>query len=352
MGQRLGSKLSISDDVTVPAVLPWRYVARWKIRRGNYVFLSWRGDHGHHVHVFRDGSFVVKWDLDNWLPMKDGHRAGARPHPAQRRRTTVKIKSVKANNRKRAFETRTWRGVMSFPSSKADPAPAAADPIADVFVDLELYSEGFTYRLASGLEGSVHVDQVLEYNQDPAHLRDLLLYELTLEAQTCLQASPLSKREVIRRLGTSPRSSTGSSTRPTSASRSTNSCRCCKYSTATSNWSCGTQATRNAALEQAPAGSSPRPPPQPPLPLRSLHKMSEAVVPGRRRSSSPQGQKRALAAPPKGQVEGAAEAEGNAGAAPADLVLRTGRRRIGRLRRAHGGGVTHGRDDWANRFPW
>jgi hypothetical protein len=41
-----------------------------KIRRGNYVFLSWRGDHGHHVHVYRDGRFVVKWDLDNWLPMK------------------------------------------------------------------------------------------------------------------------------------------------------------------------------------------------------------------------------------------------------------------------------------------
>ena len=34
------------------------------------MFLSRRGDHGHHVHVFRDGSFVVKWDLDNWLPMK------------------------------------------------------------------------------------------------------------------------------------------------------------------------------------------------------------------------------------------------------------------------------------------
>ena len=41
-----------------------------KIRRGNYVFLSWRGDHGHHVHVYRDGSFGVQWDLDNWLPMR------------------------------------------------------------------------------------------------------------------------------------------------------------------------------------------------------------------------------------------------------------------------------------------
>ena len=48
-----------------------------KIRRRNYVFLAWIGDHGpRHVHVYRDRRFVVKWDLDNWKPMKG--RAGAR----------------------------------------------------------------------------------------------------------------------------------------------------------------------------------------------------------------------------------------------------------------------------------
>jgi hypothetical protein len=37
-----------------------------KHRRGGYVFLSWKGDHGpRHVHVYRDGQFVLKWDLDN-----------------------------------------------------------------------------------------------------------------------------------------------------------------------------------------------------------------------------------------------------------------------------------------------
>lgn len=36
-----------------------------KIRRGNYIFVSWIGDHGHHVHVFRDRKLIVKWDLDN-----------------------------------------------------------------------------------------------------------------------------------------------------------------------------------------------------------------------------------------------------------------------------------------------
>ena len=35
-----------------------------KIRRGGYVFVSWKGDHApRHVHVYRDGKFVVKWDL-------------------------------------------------------------------------------------------------------------------------------------------------------------------------------------------------------------------------------------------------------------------------------------------------
>lgn len=29
------------------------------------MFVSWIGDHGHHVHVYKDGALVVKWDLDN-----------------------------------------------------------------------------------------------------------------------------------------------------------------------------------------------------------------------------------------------------------------------------------------------
>lgn len=42
-----------------------------KIRRGGYIFLTWKGDHPpRHVHVYRDGKLVVKWDLDNKTPMK------------------------------------------------------------------------------------------------------------------------------------------------------------------------------------------------------------------------------------------------------------------------------------------
>ncbi len=42
-----------------------------KIRRGNYIFVTWAGDHSpRHVHVYRDGKLVVKWDLDNRRAMR------------------------------------------------------------------------------------------------------------------------------------------------------------------------------------------------------------------------------------------------------------------------------------------
>lgn len=42
-----------------------------KIRRGNYVFLTWKGDHSpRHVHVYRNARLVVKWDLENGQPME------------------------------------------------------------------------------------------------------------------------------------------------------------------------------------------------------------------------------------------------------------------------------------------
>ncbi len=116
----------------------------------------------------------------------------------------MKITSVRANNHRHAFEVRTSRGRLLFPYAKADPVPTPEDPVVNVYVDEELGREGLTYALESGLEGSVHVEQVLEYNRDPGYMRDQLLYRLTLEAERRLAACPLSRREIIRRLGTSP----------------------------------------------------------------------------------------------------------------------------------------------------
>lgn len=48
-----------------------------KIRRGGYIFLRRVSDHPpRHVHVYREGRLVVKWDLENGKPIKG--RAGRR----------------------------------------------------------------------------------------------------------------------------------------------------------------------------------------------------------------------------------------------------------------------------------
>ena len=115
----------------------------------------------------------------------------------------MRIRRVVANNRKRAFEIRTSTRTFQFPYAVVEPRLARGDRIARAWIDAELGHEGFTFELASGGQGSVHVEQVLDYHKDPAYLREALLYKLTIEAQKRVAASPLSKREIIRRLGTS-----------------------------------------------------------------------------------------------------------------------------------------------------
>jgi len=115
----------------------------------------------------------------------------------------MKIRSVRFNNKRKTFEINTASRKYVFPYIKSDPVPASDNPITRVYVDKEIGGEGFSYELASGDRGTIHVEQVLEYNSDPNYLRDQLLYKLTLEAQRRVAESPLSRREIIRRLGTS-----------------------------------------------------------------------------------------------------------------------------------------------------
>ena len=115
----------------------------------------------------------------------------------------MKIRSVAANNRRKVFEVGVGAAILAFPYSKAEPAPSADDLVARVTVDEELAREAFVFELRSGQSGTVHGEQVLEHNQDPSYLRDLLLYKLTLEAQRRVADGPVSKREICRRLATS-----------------------------------------------------------------------------------------------------------------------------------------------------
>lgn len=116
----------------------------------------------------------------------------------------MKIRRVMANSRKRAFDVTTFNGrKLSYPYARLPRVPDRSNRVEEAFVDAELGKEAFTYRLASGDEGTIHLDQVLDYNRDPDYLRDLTVYELTLEAKDRVERSDLSKREIIRRLGTS-----------------------------------------------------------------------------------------------------------------------------------------------------
>ena len=116
----------------------------------------------------------------------------------------MRIRAVRHDNRKKAFEVTTSRRTYCFPYAKLPSPPSRENLVERVYVDEELGKEAFTYELRSGEEGTVHIDAVLDYNRDPRYLRDLLLYKLTLTAQERVKNSLLSKRELIRRLGTSP----------------------------------------------------------------------------------------------------------------------------------------------------
>jgi hypothetical protein len=116
----------------------------------------------------------------------------------------MQISAVELNNHKHAFEITIERGTLAFPYAKAEPTPSAENPVVAARVDQECLRRGFCYTLADGTEGFIHVEQVLEYNRDPDYMRDMLVVRLTLEARERLGESPLSRREIIRRLGTSP----------------------------------------------------------------------------------------------------------------------------------------------------
>ena len=115
----------------------------------------------------------------------------------------MKIQSVRFNNKRKNFDVRTSGKTWRFPYFKATPSPSSDNPVIRADIDKELGGEGFSYQLRSGKTGIIHIDQVLEYNRDPNYLRDLMLYNLTLEAQRRIAETPLSKREIVRRMGTS-----------------------------------------------------------------------------------------------------------------------------------------------------
>jgi hypothetical protein len=116
----------------------------------------------------------------------------------------MKIQGVAYNNHRREFSVRAGRRTYCFPYACAEAPPATGDSVVSVAVDPELGREAFAYTTASGRSGAVHVEQVLDHNRDPRYLREALLYELTLAARRGVASSLRGRRELARRMGTSP----------------------------------------------------------------------------------------------------------------------------------------------------
>lgn len=94
----------------------------------------------------------------------------------------MRIQSVAANRHKRVFELAAEGSKFTYPFATCVPQPSPSDPLKTVVVDDELGREAFTYVLTSGHEGTVHIEQVLDYSEDPEYLRSMLVYRLALEA--------------------------------------------------------------------------------------------------------------------------------------------------------------------------
>jgi predicted XRE-type DNA-binding protein len=116
----------------------------------------------------------------------------------------LKIRRVIVNQRKAQLEVVVANGtVFPLPFSQLSPRPTSANRIREAYPDKEFAREALAYVLESGAEGSVHLDAVLEYNQDPHTMSELLLHQLTVQARNRIEQSGLSRREIARRLGTS-----------------------------------------------------------------------------------------------------------------------------------------------------
>lgn len=116
----------------------------------------------------------------------------------------MKITNIDVNNRKKNFLLNSRDTIYCFPFANMEPMPVKNNKLKKFWIDDDFGGEAFSYQLENGSSGTVHIEQVLEYNRDPNYMTEVLLYQLTLKAQREVATSKLGAREIIRRLGTSP----------------------------------------------------------------------------------------------------------------------------------------------------
>ena len=116
---------------------------------------------------------------------------------------TPKIKSVEVNNRKKIIVVETSKGEMNLPFSKLNKSPLKENRIVEIFPDKELKNEAITYILEDGTEETIHVDIFLSFNKDPDYIKELALYEMTVQLKKQKSQLQIPVSELARRLNTS-----------------------------------------------------------------------------------------------------------------------------------------------------
>ena len=114
----------------------------------------------------------------------------------------MKIKSLRINTKKKAFEVSIGQESFHYPFSQMN--ELKKEVIKGAYIDQALGGQGFTCVFESGREQTIHMDQILEYGHQQDYLKEMLLYKLTVKALKILKDMKINKREVIRRLKTSP----------------------------------------------------------------------------------------------------------------------------------------------------
>lgn len=114
----------------------------------------------------------------------------------------MKIRSVTFDNRRQSFRIAAGARTYELPYAAMDRRRGRLK-VVRAFPDPELGREAFTYETDTGEVGAVHIDNVLLHHGDPGAEHADTLYKLTVEAETALAESRISKRAVARRLGTS-----------------------------------------------------------------------------------------------------------------------------------------------------
>jgi len=63
-----------------------------------------------------------------------------------------------------------------------------------------LSNEGFTYLLQNGKEDTIHIDAVLDYNEDPDFMKEIRLHKMTVKAIELFKKKKITKAELRRRM--------------------------------------------------------------------------------------------------------------------------------------------------------